>query len=188
MRSIRTRLAVLATILAVALVPGLAGSATATATSRPAEPVIRGTVTLKIGGANVVNIDGKLYAALLPSPRPAKFDVVEAPDGIQFRYQNTGGLVYADPSLEPFSQLSVGRPGEVPPHSTWTVASPPADADEDLEADDLPDRHWVVTIKLAGTDQYIGRHFVENRSLLPKRVLLLPPGVRAPLFVVEPVS
>ncbi|MEU7856014.1 I66 family serine proteinase inhibitor [Nonomuraea sp. NPDC049141] len=174
----RTRLAVLAATLAVALTPWLADASCAAV--RQAASPISGVVILKIGGGHVVNIGDKLFAALLPVPRAAKFRVVDTAEGVRFRDERTGGVVYADPSLEPFSQLSVSAPGEIPPYSTWTVESPEDGADS---ADAK-----VVTIKLAGTDQYIGRHFVEDRSLLPKRVLLLPPGVQAPLWTIEPAG
>ncbi|MFD1546110.1 I66 family serine proteinase inhibitor [Nonomuraea guangzhouensis] len=67
-------------------------------------------------------------------------------------------------------------PGQIPPYSTWTVEPLPDESDE------------FLTIRLAGTDRHIGRHFAEDRSLLPKRVLLLPPGVQAQLWTIEPVG
>ncbi|MBT2232350.1 I66 family serine proteinase inhibitor [Nonomuraea sp. NEAU-A123] len=183
MRMLRTRLAVLAATLAVALTPWLADASCATARQAPSP--ISGVVILKIGGGHVVNVGNKLFAALLPHPLPTKFRVVNTPEGVRFRDERTGGVVYADPSLEPFSQLSVSEPGQIPPYSTWILESPEGDADE---GDELSAGAKVVTIKLAGTDQYIGRHFAEDRSLLPKRVLLLPPGVQAPLWTVESVG
>lgn len=43
----------------------------------------------------------------------------------------------------------------------------------------------LYTISCRGTEAYIGRHVVEDKSLLPKRIVNLPKGVVTPGFTVE---
>ncbi|MBB4914153.1 I66 family serine proteinase inhibitor [Streptosporangium saharense] len=183
MRLIRTRLAVLATVLATVLMPGLSPAASAETGTAPAPLPPR--VTLSTGGGNVVNINGRVFAALLPTPVATRFRVLPAPGGVRFRDESTGGLVYV-PDTEPFTQLRVSEPRWVPENSVFVIEGV-ASAESDLTPDGPGDVIRLARIRLAGTDQYIGRHFVEDRSLLPKRVLLLPSGVNAPLFVIRPV-
>ncbi|MEV7005684.1 I66 family serine proteinase inhibitor [Streptosporangium sp. NPDC051022] len=193
MRLIRTRLAALAAtlvaVLTTVLAPGLpAAASTAPDTSTAPYPP---RVILKVGGAHVVNIHNRVFAALLPTPPAARFRVLPAPGGVRFLDENTGGLVYA-PTTEPLSQLQVSGPGPVPPNSVFVIEQPPSDETDDLASDELVSDELdgvarVARIRLAETGQYIGRHFVEDRSLLPKRVVLLPPDVRGPLFTIEAV-
>lgn len=43
----------------------------------------------------------------------------------------------------------------------------------------------IYIISCKGTESYIGRNKIEDRSLLPKRIISLPTGVEAPRFFVE---
>ncbi|MFF4411436.1 I66 family serine proteinase inhibitor [Streptosporangium sp. NPDC001559] len=193
MRPIRAHLAALATVLATALatvlVPGLSTAASAETVSAPLPP----RVTLTIGRGHVVNIDGRVFAALLPSPPATRFRILPARGGVRFLDERTHGLVYV-PQTEPFTQLRVSAPGHVPPHSVFVIeeATPIEDGlasgpTSDLTPDGPGEVIRTARIRLAGTNQYIGRNLIEDRSLLPKRVVLLPAGVRAPVFGIHPV-
>jgi hypothetical protein len=47
----------------------------------------------------------------------------------------------------------------------------------------------MYTLELAGTDQYMGRAPAEDRSLLPKKVVLVPAGYAEPsMLAVERIS
>ncbi|KAH7927792.1 hypothetical protein BV22DRAFT_1127108 [Leucogyrophana mollusca] len=44
---------------------------------------------------------------------------------------------------------------------------------------------YIVTSPALKPGSFIGRDLVEDHSLLPKRVVILPPGVMAPRWIVE---
>lgn len=145
---------------------------------------LSGTVTLRIGGGSVVVLDDGLVWAALIEAEPDRWVVVPVAEGVQFKHEQTGNLL-ALPDLEPYIQVQADSSAPDTSSSCW-VATPVTD--EDMVPPDLSGQGGVFTLQPAGTDQYIGRNPVEDRSLLPKRVLLLPPGSAAPLFVVEQVS
>ncbi|MFD0889782.1 hypothetical protein ACFQ08_35025 [Streptosporangium algeriense] len=189
MRLIRVHLAVLATVLTTVLATVLTPVPSAVASAETASAPLSPRVTLTIGGGHVVNIDGRVFAALLPTPPATRFRVLPAPGGVRFRDERTGGLVHV-PGTEPFTQLRVGGPGQVPERSVFVIEAI-APAEDDFTSDLTPDGPGAVIraarIRPAGIDRYIGRHPVEDRSLLPKRVLLLPAGGHAPVFGIHPV-
>ncbi|GAA3129661.1 I66 family serine proteinase inhibitor [Streptosporangium carneum] len=187
MRLTRVRPTVLAALLAALLAAVLAPGPPAASADGADLVSLPSRVVLRIGGAHVVNIHDRVFAALLPAPPATGFRVIRASGGVRLQDENTGGLVYAS-TTEPFTQLLVSEPDQAPPNSVFAVESPPSDEADDLTPEEADDVAWIATIRLAGTDQYIGRHFAEDRSLLPKKVLLLPPGVHAPLFVIQPAG
>jgi len=168
--------AVLAAAAAAVLAPLPATAATAARTAGSPEVVV-----ISAQGAPLADIDQKVFATLLPVPPPAEFVVTPVSGGVQLTDRATGGVVYA-PDTEPLTQLALAPAGHAPANSVWILR----DAGGNI-LDSIP-ASGAYELELKGTGQYMGRAPNEDRSLLPKRVVLLPAGYPPYVLTVERIS
>ncbi|MDG4856598.1 hypothetical protein P8605_00140 [Streptomyces sp. T-3] len=129
-------------------------------------------VRITANGANVAVIDSKLFAALLPEPYPqAGWDLHQGGEGrIQLQEQGTGRYLSV-PNTEPLAtQAEVTSTDANTPNSQW-IAYRLNEDDSKTQTDKILESGMVM-LKLAGTDLYLGRNLVEDRSLNPKRLVL----------------
>ncbi|CAM2844850.1 hypothetical protein SKPI104516_05975 [Skermania piniformis] len=143
---------------AVALVP------TAAAATTPADSSV--TFALRASGAPVVVIDGKLFADPTGTREPATFQFATVATGTQLRSPDTGQAVCPGAN----DQLQLCPVGNA--KTVWDVSRSEANGG----------REPGVALRLQGTPQFAGRALVEDRSLLPKPIVLRGPVMPGQLF------
>jgi len=138
---------------------------------------LNGSYILSANGAPTVAISGKVYAALLPDP-PAENWVITpvSASGEDVVMIQTGDLskAWTVPSNDDSTQITVEPliSGAPAPNQLFRIVLPEPD---------LQNRIQILT-KIS--DQGIGRSRVEDFSLLPKRVVVLPQGSDIPYWLV----
>ncbi|KLL10115.1 MULTISPECIES: I66 family serine proteinase inhibitor [Protofrankia] len=114
-----------------------------------------------------------VWALLIGQEEASEWVVAAVDGGFQFT-ELASGKVLAAPSTDPGAQVAVAVAGAE--RARWTIRK----FDEDDAAAKIEKVDQIVsgfyTLELAGTGRYLGRSIVEDRSLLPKRVVLLPAG------------
>jgi hypothetical protein len=168
--------AILAATAAAVLAPLPATAATAARTAGSPEVVV-----ISANGAPLADILQQVFAILLPTPPPTEFAVTPVSGGVELTDRATGGVVYA-PGTEPLTQLAVAPAGQTPANSAWILRDADGNTLHSVPASGM------YTLELAGTDQYIGRAPVEDRSLLPKKVVLLSAGSGPYMLAMERIS
>lgn len=142
---------------------------------------LSGMVTLRVGGASVVAIDGLVWG-VFAGAEPGHWMVIPAQGGIQLQDAVTGNLL-AVPSLEPFTQLTAESNDPYAPHSRW-VATPIIG--QGPVPFGVAGKGEIFTLQLVEVNRYIGIDLAEDNAQ-PKELILFPPGMQAPLFLVEPL-
>lgn len=143
-------------------------------------------VQIKANGAPVGLRNNKVWAFLLEEMMDTAADWVIIPvgDGVQLAYR-TNGAVLAVPSTESFTQATVAAPGAA--NSRWTLRRIEEKTFEYKSVTGVIESGWYC-LELADTGQYLGRNQVEDLSLLPKKVLLLPRGIEPPRLIIEMIE
>ncbi|MEZ0095143.1 hypothetical protein [Streptacidiphilus sp. EB129] len=149
-------------------------------------------VTLANGG-NTVGVgrgDGLVFGYFYVTQTRTTWNFTEVDGGYQIQDALTGNYLamvpgYADDDSDGPSYF--GKPQVVAksadpntPNAVWVIAPVDAeddeydnqveDYDEDYDENDVA--HSVYTVSLAGSDSYLGRSVVEDRSLGPKPIVL----------------
>ena len=168
--------AILAATAAAVLAPLPATAATAARTAGSPEVVV-----ISAAGAPLADINQDVFAILLPTPPPTEFAITPVSGGVELTDRATGGVVYA-PGTGPLTQLAVAAAGHTPANSAWILRDANGNTLDSVPASGM------YTLELAGTDQYVGRAPVEDRSLLPKKVVLLPAGFGPYMLAMERIS
>lgn len=154
---------------------------------------LSGPVTLHVGGAQLGVLDNQLYAFLVPPLRPEKWIITpvpqHGPDAVIIeKADRSAGLVL--PEKNPGTQVAVtpliagmSEPPHFPPNELWLIAA--------LAEQDTPElapnaAAFTLCSRIAGSDQYIGRNQIEDRSLRPKPIVLLLEGAEPAPFVAIP--
>ena len=138
-------------------------------------------VVISAKGAPLADINQHVFAILLPTPPPTEFTVTPVSGGVELTDRATGGVVYA-PGTEPLTQLAVAPAGHTTANSVWILRDADGNTLHSVPASGM------YTLELAGTDQFIGRASVEDHSLLPKKVVLLPAGFGSYMLAMERIS
>jgi len=143
-------------------------------------------VRIRAYGAPLGLRDNKLWAFLLVDmmDTPADWVLTSAGDDVQLTYR-ISGAVLAVPSTESFTQATVAAPGAV--NSRWTLRQIDKEILTHRAVTTVTESGWYC-LELAGTGQYLGRNKMEDPSLLPKKVLLLPRGTEPPRLIVEVIK
>lgn len=127
-------------------------------------------VRITVNGASLGVVDKKVYAFLLESERAADWVITPAGDGVQVA-DRASGAVLAVPSTEDFTQAELVDQGAA--NSRWSLIMIDYDDDSEKPVTQVTETGLYFLV-LAGTKKYLGRHFIEDRSLMPKRVMLVP--------------
>jgi hypothetical protein len=140
-------------------------------------------VRIKADGAPLGALKDKVWAFLLEETgTPVDWVITPAGEGVQLA-DRASGAVLAVPSTEPFTQATLAAQGAT--NSRWTLGL--IDGFDYTPVTTVTEPGWYC-LALAGTGQFLGRNRVEDRSLMPKKVLLLPEGVEPPRLLVEVVG
>ncbi|MEV0223376.1 I66 family serine proteinase inhibitor [Streptomyces sp. NPDC050704] len=137
-------------------------------------------VGITVNGANVTVIDDMVFAALLPEPLPSQWTILPVNGGIQLQEKSTGRYL-AVPDTELYTQAEARSTDAKTRNSTWIAYR--IDDDSNAATDKIQETGMFL-LKLADTDLYLGRQSVEDRSLLPKRVALVPEQEQTRLVLV----
>lgn len=136
------------------------------------------TVTLAAMGAPVGTIAGRVEA-LLMNEAESRWTVISVSEGIQLQEETTGNFL-AVPDTDPYTQAVARSSDPNTPNSRWVPTSPDGDK---VDKFGKPGQFYF---QLAGTDRFIGRHDIEDRSLMPKDIVLRPSGAPPQMIIVRP--
>jgi hypothetical protein len=150
--------------------------------------VLSGPVTLHVGGAQLGVLDNQLVAFLVPPIRAEEWIITPVPQHgenavVVEKADRSAGWVLPDQqagtpvAVTPLI-AGVSEPPHFPPNEVWLIA--PLTEESDLAPNTAA---FTLCSQLAGEGQYIGRHQIEDRSLRPKRIMLLPEGMETMPFV-----
>jgi len=154
---------------------------------------LRGTVTLLAGQAPLGVVDDRLFALLVDHDRAEQWVVTPVPRYgknavIIETHDRSAGMVL--PDEQPGTQVAVrplivGRsePPSYPPDEVWIATPLPGDG-----APDLMPNAGAFTLRpmSVSANQFIGRQFAEDLSLLPKRIVLRAEGDEPTPFIAIP--
>lgn len=121
-------------------------------------------VILSNRGAPIGLIEGQVFAFLMDQPPPSTWSFTAVAKGYQIHDVSSGKLLALP---DPNSQAAASSSGLDVPNSTWVVTS----VNPDRSAADDQTNPRFITLKLAGTDLFIGRAYVEDRSIGPKKII-----------------
>ena len=154
---------------------------------------LSGTCTLYAGQAPLGVVDDRLFAFLGEDERVERWVVTPVPQHgenaviIETHDRSAGMLL---PDERPGTQVAVtpmivgtSEPPSFPPNEVW-IATPLA-AEHASGLDPSTAVAFTLRSMSVGADQFIGRQEAEDRSMLPKRIVLLPEGTpTAPVVAV----
>lgn len=131
-------------------------------------------VQITIRGANLAIIGGRAFAALIPPPSAATWIVTGAKDGaIQFTDQ-ASGQVLSVPDTDIGTQAVVAPADSGAAATSWIVTRFSDDEGDDATVITDPSQldSGYYTLQEPRTGEFLARNYIEDRSLLPKRVAL----------------
>ncbi|AVH66544.1 I66 family serine proteinase inhibitor [Nostoc sp. 'Peltigera membranacea cyanobiont' N6] len=142
-------------------------------------PTLNGSYILKAEGAPTGVIDGKVYALLFEEQQsPEKWAITPVPASnegvvtIQTSDRSKAWTVSSDQEQE---QITVeGLNSNSPaPNQVFRIVWPE------------PDENRLIQLLTNSSSYGIGRNRIEDRSLLPKRIVSRPDGTEIPVWVCE---
>jgi hypothetical protein len=119
-------------------------------------------VVIKARGAALGVINDKVFAFLIEEARRSMFEIVPTGDGTVQVKESASGKVLSLPTTERSTQAQLAE--EDSPNSRWTLN------ELDEEPTDKVVRNGQYYLRLPGTDVFLGRNQIEDRSLRPKQV------------------
>ena len=136
------------------------------------------TVTIQINGAPIGVQNGQVFAFLLQE-NVSQWTATSAKGGIQFIEQSSGNVLAA-PDTAPYTQLVANSTDASQPNSVWTVLN----LDDGATVSTI-DESGMYALVMAAAGEPAGRNPIEDYSLQPKRVVMLPPGMQPPRIVIR---
>lgn len=150
-----------------------------------------GTITLYAGHTPLGIIDQRLFAILDDHDQAAQWVITpvpqHGPDAVIIEtHDHSAGMLLPDEQAG--TQVAVrpliaGRsyPPTYPPNEVW-IATPLTDPNAPEPT------AFSLRPRSASPDHYIGRPPVEETSMLPKRIVLLPEGTQPTPFIATPTT
>ena len=136
-------------------------------------------VRIRVNGAPMGVRDNKVWAFLLDEGQETAWVITSVGDSVQLA-ERASGKVLAMPSTEPFAQAELAAKDAA--NSRWTLRRLD---DEGYTSVQTITESGYYSLVLAGAKQSLGRNPVEDRSLLPKKVVLLPDEVEPSQLIIE---
>ncbi|WP_448268506.1 I66 family serine proteinase inhibitor [Nostoc sp. DSM 114159] len=139
--------------------------------------ISNGNYILNTGGANTSAIESKVYAVLLEEPPVEKWLITSIPasgDDVVIIQTNDGSKAWAAPSqVEAQVTVEPLNPNSPAPNQLFRIV--PED----------PDEEGQYFIQSKSSDNIIGRYPIEDRSLMPKRIVLIPQGLQTSPWIIK---
>lgn len=143
-------------------------------------PTLNGSYILKAGGAPTGVIDGKVYALLIEEERKEQWVITPVPasdEGVVTIQTSDRSKAWTVPSDQEQEQITVeGLNSNSPaPNQIFRIVWPE------------PDENRLIHLLTNSSGYRIGRNGIEDRSLMPKRIVSRPYGTEIPVWICEPL-
>lgn len=141
-------------------------------------PTLNGSYILKAIGAPTAVLDGKVYAFLVEEQPPEKWVITPVPasnEGVVTIQTSDRSKAWTVPSDQEQEQITVeGLNSNSPaPNQIFRIVWPE------------PDENRLIQLLTNSSGYSIGRNGVEDRSLMPKRIVSRPYGTEIPVWICE---